>query len=270
VQDRNKKSAQQAPIDAKLSIAMVSSGEAFVVVRLALTALLCLSGLGAALATPARIIILRHGEKATAYKLCDVGRERAEALTTTYLGRGAAKSLFARGEAPAAMLAITLHTLELASPSAASWGEPLTLYFVLPDKDADEDEKAELLNRRTQEAAHDVMTDPRYAGKTVVMVWEHKHIANKKLEDTFPGKAVTLRQLLKLDELHGVPEKWPSGTYDYFWIAEYGNQGSDVPTRFHMVKQEFGASYDAVPSNDWDQPNGLEPESGCDLKGAQD
>ena len=240
------------------------------VVRLALTALLCLSGLGAALATPARIIILRHGEKATAYKLCDVGRERAEALATTYLGRGAAKSLFPSGEAPAAILAITLHTLELASPSAASWGAPLTLYSLLPDKDADEDEKAELLNRRTQEAAHDVMTDPRYAGKTVVMVWEHKHIANKKLEDAFPGEAVTLRQLLKLDKLHGVPEKWPSGTYDYFWIAEYGNQGSDVPTRFSMVKQEFGAPYDELPSNDWDQPNELESESGCDLKGAQE
>ena len=70
------------------------------IVRLALTVLLCLSGLDAALAAPARIIILRHGEKATAYKLCDIGRERAEALTTTYLGRGAAKSLFASGEAP--------------------------------------------------------------------------------------------------------------------------------------------------------------------------
>ena len=177
---------------------MVSAKEAFMVVRLALTVLLCLSGLGAALATPARIIILRHGEKATAYKLCDIGRERAEALATTYLGRGAAKSLFPSGETPAAILAITLHTLELASPAAASWGEPLTLYSTLPDKDADEDEKAEAFNRRTQEAAHDVMTDPRYVGKTVVMVWEHKHIANKN------------------------------------------------------------------------QPNGLEPESGCDLKGAHE
>ena len=240
------------------------------VARLALAVLLCLSGLGAALATPARIIILRHGEKATPYKLCDIGRDRAAALATTYLGRNAAKSLFTSGEAPAAILAITLHTLELASPFAASWGEPLTLYATLPDKDADEDEKAETFNRRTQEAAHDVMTDPRYAGKTVVIVWEHKHIANKKLEDAFPGKAVTLRQLLKLDKLHGVPENWPSGTYDYFWIAEYGNQGSDVPTHFSKVKQEFGAPYDAVPSNDWDQPNGLEPESGCDLKGAQE
>jgi hypothetical protein len=215
-------------------------------------------------------IAVRHGEKATAYKLCDIGHERAKALTTTYLGRGAVKSLFASGETPAAFLTITLHTLELASPSAASWGEPLTFYSVLPDEDVDEDAKTELLNRRTQEAAHDVMTDPRYAGKTVVMVWEHKHIANKKLENSFSPEAVTLRQLLKLERLQGVPEIWPSGTYDYFWIAEYGKQGSDVPTRFSMVKQEFGAPYDEVPSNDWDQPNGLEAESGCDLKGAQD
>jgi hypothetical protein len=77
-------------------------------------------------------------------------------------------------------------------------------------------------------------------------------------------------QLLKLDQLEGVPENWPSGTYDYFWIVEYGNTGSDVPTGFRMIKQELGAPYDEVPSNDWDQPNGLEDESGCDLKGAQD
>ena len=61
------------------------------VVRIILAALFCLSSLTTVLATPARIIILRHGEKANAYKLCDIGRERAEALITTYLGRGAAK-----------------------------------------------------------------------------------------------------------------------------------------------------------------------------------
>src|SRR6186997_2364541 len=86
----------------------------------------------------------------------------------------------------------------------------------------------------------------------------------------FPEEAVTLRQLLKLDQLEGVPESWPSGTYDYFWIVEYGKTGSDVPTGFQMIKQELGAAYDEVPSNDWDQPNGLKAESGCDLKGAQD
>ena len=36
------------------------------VLRLTLTAMLCLSSLGVAVATPARTIILRHGEKATA------------------------------------------------------------------------------------------------------------------------------------------------------------------------------------------------------------
>jgi len=45
------------------------------------------------------------------------------------------------------------------------------------------------------------MTNPALAGKTVVMVWEHKHIANAKLEAKFEGEAVTLRKLLKLDIL---------------------------------------------------------------------
>jgi hypothetical protein len=167
-------------------------------------------------------------------------------------------------------LAITLHSLELAVPAAATWNQPIVLYAVPREKGVDEDEVTEGLNRRTQEAAHDLLVDSRWQGKTVVMVWEHKHIANKKLEDSFPREAVTLRQLLKLDQLQGVPETWSSGTYDYFWIVEYGNQNSDVPTLFRMVKQELGTPYDDVPSNDWDQPNGLEPKSGCDLKGAQD
>jgi hypothetical protein len=240
------------------------------VVRLAFIALLLFSGSIAAGATPARIIILRHGEKADARNLCEVGQARANALVAYYLGRNAAKSLFARGEEPAAILANTLHSQELAAPIAATWGKPLTLYSVVHQKGVDDEAFENALNVGTQKAAHDVMTEPRYDGKTVVIVWEHKHIANKKLERAFSGEKVTLRQLLNLDQLEGVPKTWPSGTYDYFWIVEYGNQASDVPTRFSMVRQEFGAPYDAVPSNDWDQPNGLEPDSGCDLKGAQD
>ena len=240
------------------------------VFRLALTALLCLSSIGAAVATPARIIILRHGEKANAWNLCKIGQDRANALATYYLGRDAAKSLFAQGDEPAAFLAITLHTQELAAPAAATWGEPLTLYAVIHQKGLKQKDFEMELNHRTQQAVHDVMTDPRFSGKTVVMVWEHKHIANKKLAADMSGESVTLRQLLKLDQLPGVPEIWPSGTYDYFWIVEYGNQGSEVPTRFRMIKQEFDAPYNAIPNNDWGQPNRLEPESGCDLKGAED
>ena len=42
------------------------------VIRLALAALLCVSWPAPVLAAPARIIILRHGEKADKWKLCDI------------------------------------------------------------------------------------------------------------------------------------------------------------------------------------------------------
>jgi hypothetical protein len=101
------------------------------------------------------------------------------------------------------------------------------------------------------------------------MVWEHKHIANTKLEAAFKGEEVTLRQLLKLDKLQGVPESWPTGNYDYFWIVDYAD-GSNAPTGFRMVKQSFSDPYATLPTNDWGAPNGLKRKSGCDLKGASE
>jgi hypothetical protein len=234
-------------------------------IRFALTALLCLCGFDAALAAPSRIIILRHGEKADPWQLCGVGQDRADALAASYLGRNTAQSLFAAGEAPAAFLAITLHTLELASPAAQAWSLPLTLYSVLPQKD---ETKETALNRATQQAAADVMSNPAWRGKSVVMVWEHRHIANAKLERASPGEAVTLRQLLHLDTLHDVPDSWPTGNYDYFWIVDYDG-GSDTPTGFRMVRQAFADPYANLPANDWGAPNGLTKHSKCDLKGAE-
>jgi hypothetical protein len=51
-----------------------------------------LAGLAALAATPAgaqpsRVIILRHAEKLNAYALCDLGRERADALAKLRLGQ---------------------------------------------------------------------------------------------------------------------------------------------------------------------------------------
>jgi hypothetical protein len=234
--------------------------------RLALSALILWCWLAPALAEPARIIILRHGEKAGAWKLCGVGQARADALAATYLGRNAAQSLFAAGEEPAAFLAITLHTLELAAPAAATWDLPVTIFSVLPQKGADVFDKA--VDRRTQEAAAELLANPAWQGKTVVMVWEHKHIANAKLVAKSPGEAVTLRQLLQLNRLKDVPETWPSGNYDYFWIVDYAG-GSGTPTGFRMVKQAFEGRYSKLPANDWGAPNGLTSDSQCDLKGAE-
>ena len=76
------------------------------------------------------------------------------------------------------------------------------------------------LNQRTQEAVADLMNNPRWESQTVVMVWEHHHIADAALDAAYPGEAVTLRKLLKLDQLAGVPETWSGENYDYFWIVD--------------------------------------------------
>ena len=158
------------------------------------------------LAEPARIIILRHAEKLNRHALCDLGEQRAQALVNQFLGLGAAQSLFATGEKPAAFIAITLHTIETVTPAAQSWKLPVTQYNVDTYGDEDGADKEIEMNRRTQEAAHDVLTDPRYAGKAVVIAWEHKRIASSKLEQDYPGEQVTLRQLLHLDQIADVPK----------------------------------------------------------------
>ena len=214
-------------------------------------------------AVPKRIIILRHGEKQDAYKLCATGQQRSLALQANYLGKGASNSMFPGGTGPDGIFAVTLHTLELASPAAQSWGLPLQLYSVVPLPGLDKKAEALQLNQRTQEAANAVLTDPRWDGKTVVMVWEHDHIAMKKLEEQFPTEKVTLRQLLNLDTLPNVPKDWYGGNYDYFWIVDYGNPGSAMPTQFTVQKQVFPVPYEAVPRNDWGTRENLPKDSGC-------
>lgn len=219
------------------------------------------AGISAASATPARLIILRHGEKADAYRLCETGRQRARALVKQYLGKGAANSLFAPGTAPEAVYTISIHTIETASPLANSWDLPLVFYSVIPagkePRLFDSD-----LAKRTKQAAETLLTDPRFDGKTVIVVWEHDHIADASLPPE--RRALTLRYALNLDRLPGVPETWPDQTYDYFWIVEYA-PGSPVPTSFRMEKQVFTGPFAKLPQNDWGQPDGLDPaETDCE------
>ena len=112
------------------------------------------------------------------------------------------------------------------------------------------DDKETFLDRQTQAAAQ-ALADPRWSGKTVVMVWEHKHIANQKLEQD-AAHPVTLRKLLGLDRLARVPLTWPGSNYDYFWIVDYTN---GAPTAFRKQKQIFPAPYQDIPTNDWDNSN---------------
>ena len=199
---------------------------------------------------PKRIIILRHGEKQDAYRLCSTGVLRSLALVTKYLGKGAKDSLFASGETPA-FFAITLHTLELIGPTAATWGLPVRMYAALPE--ANDDAHDAELDTRTNEAAADALARVRN-NETTVMVWEHKRIASK-------DHTVTLRKLLNL---YGsgpqVPETWEGENYDYFWIVDYDDNDPPKPVSFTSLRQEFDAPFRNVPANTWGKAATLPPD----------
>ena len=232
--------------------------------RIVLAAIILVGLAATAFAAPSRIIILRHGEKADPWQLCGIGLQRAQALKLNYLGQDAAKSLFEADEPPAFFFAITPHTAELASPAVKSWNKPIILYSAMPN--GSKKDMAETLNTRTREAANNILANPTLKGKTIVMVWEHKHIADPKLDAKYEREAaVTLRQLFSLDILPGVPAAWPDDTYDYFWIVDFP-KNSNVPSKFSMVKQEFGMYFPKVPANDWGEPDGLDASSGCEVK----
>lgn len=215
-----------------------------------------------AYAQPARIIIVRHSEKLDDYALCDMGTARADALAKQYLGRGASQSLFGADGKPAAMIVMTAHTIDTITPSALSWNMPVTAYTVVPAKGGKNEAENLEENARTQDAMHDVMNDPRYSGKTVVVMWEHDRIANAKLETKYAGQQVTMRQLLHLDRIKGVPDTWPDENYDYFWIVDFA-RGKPVPVSFRMVRQVFTAPFDKLPANDWGTAEPQHIAAGC-------
>ncbi len=132
-------------------------------------------------AHPARIIFLRHGEKKNGDELCSIGQLRAEALSAQYLGKGAPGSdtVFGKGGKPDAFFAITAHTQETASPSAHTRDKQVTLFPIQPH-DPNEDADLSLETRTAAKA----LASQGYDGKTVVGVWEHKHIANSSLNAT--------------------------------------------------------------------------------------
>ena len=207
---------------------------------------------------PRKIVILRHGEKKNGFELCSTGLQRSLALQETYLGKDAssADTLFDHGETPDAFFAITLHTLELASPSAQSWGMPVIDFSAQPIDVTPPSPFADsetTLNTRTQQAVKNVMSSA-WDGKTVVMVWEHKHIANKKLSAKYPDP-VTLHDLFGLGNATGdkVPHTWSGDNYDFFWVVTH----LDSTPKFKSIMQTYTGAYASLPQNDWKVPVAL-------------
>ncbi len=216
----------------------------------------CLSVLAYdAVAAPRRVILLRHGEKANPFEMSPTGDLRAQALAHQFLGAGASQSLFGLKEKPVAFLSTTLHTIELITPAAATWNLPTVAYSSVPSSAVVQDEVL-VLNKRTQEAAYDLFNNSKWDGRTVVICWEHDHLASETLEQQFPGELVTWRQLLHLDKLPEsyrslVPASWDSDNYDYFWIVTF--RGAR-PISFESKLQAFEAPYESLPQNLWGYP----------------
>ena len=76
-------------------------------------------------AVPRRVVVLRHAEKANSHALCEIGLKRSIALSQHYLGRKALNPSLLEGQVPAAIVAITLHTIETAAQTAFSWQLPI-------------------------------------------------------------------------------------------------------------------------------------------------
>jgi hypothetical protein len=205
-------------------------------------------------AVPRRIILGRHGEKANAYALCTRGQQRSLALRDQFLGRSARSQALLEGQQPVAFLAITPHTLETLAPSARSWSLPVVMFSQVPQQGESTATKRQLQQQRTREAAAQVLSNPTWAGGTVVMAWEHRTIANQQLAERFPDQPVTLRQLLNLDQLQGVPDTWPDDTYGWIWIIDYDNAPSPIPTGFRMVREAFAAPYSHLKAPAWGRP----------------
>jgi hypothetical protein len=196
-------------------------------------------------AQPAKIIILRHGEKKNGHELCTTGTLRAQALAAQFLGRNATPALLS--EPPAAVLAITLHTIETATPAALTWGlQPQA--SPMPGRGKGEEKDSDL-DEATKAAAQDVLTNPVYEGKTVIMVWEHKRIASEEHN----AARTSLRTLLHLDQAtNPPPKKWEGENYNFFWIVTYG------PRNLVMVDtsqdQAFTGKFFVLPDNGWGEP----------------
>jgi hypothetical protein len=232
-------------------------------VRLTLFALAACAVSVNSLAAPDRLVITRHGEKLDTWHLCQTGLDRAQALSDQYLGAEASESLFPKAP-PAAIMTLTIHTSETAEPTAHSWGMPTTNYIALPSANRTHSQLEAELNRQNLLAVQDLMNNPRYTGKQVLMFWEHFHTASAALESRYPGEQVTLRQLLKLNQppfAKQVPATWPDSSYNFFWIVDFNPDGSIKA--FSTKRQVYQGRYANLPNNDWGTPENLTADSRC-------
>ncbi len=165
-----------------------------------------LSSISGAYATPAEVILIRHGEKPPVGNELDPrGWQRANALVDYFITNPA----LTRYGTPVAIYPMaqmkagsSIRAIQTVTPLAQKLGITLNLNFT-------RDEYAK--------AAQDILDNPKYDGKMVLICWEHNVI---------PDFAAALG-------LVGGPTTWDSAIYDRTWVLDFvaGKpvQFSDLP-----------------------------------------
>jgi hypothetical protein len=165
-------------------------------------------------ARPAQIFIIRHAEKVEDGEILSLkGFERAAALAPFFMGTPE----FTKHGPPVAIYAMkpTDHDFSVRPVQTVS---VLSSALKLGINDS-------YSRNKFPDMATQILSDPKYDGKTVLISWEHKNI---------PGIATALGA-------KDVPPKWNGEEFDRVWVLTYQDDGS---VKFENVPQRlmFGDS----------------------------
>jgi len=168
--------------------------------RLHWLVLLLLAGLATASAQPARVYLVRHGEKPDeGDHLSPRGEERAAALAIalclrpSFTDRGLPAALYGKKPADEAP---SLRSVQTLVPLSKRLGLPVIDRFTID---------------KYPEMVREILSEKDLRGKVVVISWEHKR---------FPG-------MVREFGVTNGPDKWPSDLYDRIWVIDF-NDGKPV------------------------------------------
>jgi phosphohistidine phosphatase SixA len=159
---------------------------------------------------PARVLLIRHAEKppaeAESVALNEKGKERAEVL----------RKLFKKTDKRPDPLPTP--DFVFATKDSKKSHRPRETVTPLAKK-LDLKINDSYANEDFAKLAHELFTEPKYAGKTVLICWHH---------GTMPDLAAKLKAT-------GAPKQWKDATFDRVWQIEYGSKGKstfrDLPQR---------------------------------------
>ena len=156
---------------------------------------------------PAQVIIIRHGEKPpVGNHLNDQGRARAQALVEFFKNNpevtqyGTPAAIYAMRPSPNDG---SFRPIETVTPLADSLGLPINENYAKRDGDA---------------MAQSIKTSLDYAGKMVLICWEHHDIPN----------------LVRSFGWDSAPDSWKGDVFDRAWVLNFEN---GKPTSFKDVPE---------------------------------